>query len=291
MKFFIGFFISLAAIMLVVNYLLGNFLKLPTPGFLENINLANILDVGSTGNVSEQQDAAKADPNEPIWQSDKLKVWEDKIGTYALIIFQGELIASFFPENRKNLEEVIRENKAVLGINGGFYYSDQGRIWHSGLLMSQGNVLSPLNTLNITQTTHVLFWNQNTFSIVDAQAARQSLNDWRQNKFSALQTGPLLINNNQMQTSFIQSADNANQRSLRAVIGKLLSGEKFIWIQKTPRTLNELVENLQTHEVLNGKIQFAINLDGGSSTSLNILENPQFNFFPTKQIPNFLLVK
>lgn len=288
MKFFISFVIVAAAVILVGNYFLGNFLNLPIPAFLEGFNVANLINVE---NDHLDNDSSQSDPTIPQWQNDKLKVWQDKIGTYTLVIFTGELVASFLPENQQNLEEVMRLNNAELGINGGFYYSDRGRFWHSGLLMQSGNTLSPLNTLNTTQTTHVLFWNQNVFSVSDAQSARQYLTEWQQNRMSALQTGPLLINNNQLQSALIQSADNANQRSLRAVIGKLLSGERFIWIQKTPQTLNELAANLADHSILKGKIQFALNLDGGSSTSLNILENSKFNFFPTKQIPNFLLVK
>lgn len=226
-----------------------------------------------------------------VFNQNGINVWQDLIATYNLVFFDGTLNLLHQINPDKDLESVLETTQSKLVTNAGYYYIDKERFIHSGLLLVEGTQQTPLNIQNTSQISHVVYWKDNKLDVTPANQAQTLLSMWKLNKYNAFQTGPLLINNNQIQTNIISAANNAEIRSLRTVLGQLLSGERFIWIQKSPITLSELAANLTTHPSLSGKIHFAVNLDGGSSTSLALRDSKKFNFFTTKQLPNLLFVK
>lgn len=220
-----------------------------------------------------------------------MSVWHDRLGTYALIIFDQSPELFTLPNRDKSLSRVLQDEDAKLITNAGYYFIENGKLYYSGLLLVNGQQLSPINTRSTSQISHVMYWKDSKLGVLPADSASSQVTTWQNAGYSALQSGPLLINANQVQTVTIQNADNSDGRYLRTVIGQLLSGEKFIWIQKVPQTLMQLTESIQNHEDLKGKIDFALNLDGGSSTSLIVKNYSPTDFFTTKTLPGLLLIK
>lgn len=220
-----------------------------------------------------------------------LSLWHDRLGTYTLIIFDQlpQLLAQ--PNRDKSLLQILKDQDAKLVTNAGYYFVENSKLYYSGLLLINGQQLSPINTRSTSQISHVMYWKEDKVGVLPADSANSQVTSWQNAGYSALQSGPLLINANQVQTTIIQNADNASGRYLRTVIGQLLSGEKFIWVQKVPQTLMQLTESIQNHEDLKGKIDFALNLDGGSSTSLIVKGYSVADFFTSKTLPGLLLIK
>jgi|GEM_PF-6495707 len=218
-------------------------------------------------------------------------VWQDLISTYSLAIFSDPLQLFYQQTPTQSLEDILASQEAKLVANAGFYYKQKEKFIHSGLLMIKGQQIAPLNSMEVTQISHVVYWQDKKLAVLAATAASTKLAAWQTSKANAFQTGPLLINNGKVQTTFINQANNAKAPNTRTILGQLLSGEQFIWIQKLPKTLPELVEQISTHPQLVGKIDLAINLDGGSSTSIAIKDATKLNFLASKMLPSLLFLK
>lgn len=182
------------------------------------------------------------------------------------------------------VKSTTKENEYLAGINGGFFLQN---LSHAGYLNISGQEVVSLAPTD-TQLTGVFLFdgiNPKIFTISEFQQSSIEINS----EGFAFQTGPIIILNNQIQTGLINNSVNGQGKYLRSFIGYTSQGEVFLGISEVPMDLNDLSENLLSY--FEGEIINAINLDGGTSTSIYSSENITFDFRSYKSLPFVILGK
>lgn len=173
---------------------------------------------------------------------------------------------SLYPnfEDKKTAKNLMEEYDCHMLINGGFYSSEDGENSPLGLFVSEGKVISKYRE----NKTHngVFYIKNNQDPIVSRQTPSAGI-------FTAVQTGPVLIENNE-EVELSLSKDKNARRMVAATTAE--NGLIFIAVYEEgtafsgPRLIDlpQIVSKFSAEN--NISIKDAINLDGGSASAFYV---------------------
>lgn len=185
-------------------------------------------------------------------------------------------------------KKLALENNNQVVINGGYFTETKAYI---GLLWDGQTRFAPLSASN-PQATHVAHFNKNSKLLDFISSSEFTNSDFQDNSDHIyFQTGPIIIDRNEVQNTFIDRSLNGNQSSLRSFIGFTESGKIFVGTTSQGYDLRSLGKMLITKDFFEGEVISVINLDGGSSTALYSAENPEISFRDFKELPYLIEFK
>lgn len=172
-------------------------------------------------------------------------------------------------------------NNFKIAINGGFFRDD---LTYAGLLAFDGEIIESIARTD-SQVTHIVVFNSKTNSI-DVLLAKDFNLDIALNKNNlSFQTGPLVIQSNNIQNDFIENSLNGSGKYRRSLLGFTDTGDKFFIATRRTFDLKTLAQRiLEFPEFKNVKIT-VVNLDGGSSVALYAKDNEDFTFGTARELP------
>lgn len=172
-------------------------------------------------------------------------------------------------------------NNFKIAINGGFFRDD---LTYAGLLAFDGEIIESIARTD-SQVTHIVVFNSKTNSI-DVLLAKDFNLDIALNKNNlSFQTGPLVIQSNNIQNDFIENSLNGSGKYRRSLLGFTDTGDKFFIATRRTFDLKTLAQRiLEFPEFQNVKIT-VVNLDGGSSVALYAKDNEDFTFGTARELP------
>jgi uncharacterized protein YigE (DUF2233 family) len=177
---------------------------------------------------------------------------------------------------RRELAEEMMRRKAIAGVNGGYFDSEDAPL---GLRVSAGRAISPLRKAKLL--TGVLVANATQCDIVRATHFVMSAK-----VEAAIQCGPLLVEHGQPIAGLNDS--RKARRTFAAVDG---NGHSALGVT-SPVSLAQLGQILAVPDVAgNMNIVRALNLDGGSSTAFWFArENDQVSIPAQKTVRDFVAI-
>lgn len=180
------------------------------------------------------------------------------------------------PTGQNNLAAVMRREKCLAGVNGGYFDPEDKPV---GLLVSDGKVIAPLRKARLL--SGVMYVSNGQFKLL-----RTAEYSSKRKPTAALQCGPFLVDRGQPVPGLNDTRPARRTFILigasdRAAIG-FCSGV----------TLAQLARILATPELAAGlKAQRALNLDGGSSSAFWFAgERDPFSISEQKTVRNFVAV-
>lgn len=203
----------------------------------------------------------------------------------------GKFDVNVFKSNLTSLstaKEVAELNGDQVVVNGGYFTDKKAYI---GLLWNGGERLGELSVSN-PQATHIAHYDKITGKLEFISSTDFNNNQFFDNSNNIyIQTGPIIIDQNEVQTSFIDRSINGNQSAVRTFFGYTESGKIFVGVTTQGYDLRALGTQLLSKDFFAGENISVLNLDGGSSTSLYSTENPAISFRYFKQLPYFVEFK
>jgi len=186
-------------------------------------------------------------------------------------------------------QEVALQNLDQVVVNGGYFTETKDYI---GLLWNGNERLGRISVGN-QQATHIAHFDKQTGRLEFLSSLDFTDSDFNQDTNNIyFQTGPLIIDHNEVQTSLIDRSINGNQSALRSFIGYTESGKIFVGVTTQGYDLRNLGEMLLSKDFFEGETISVINLDGGSSTSIYSSENAEeMSFRDFKELPYFVEFK
>lgn len=191
---------------------------------------------------------------------------------------QKELEIVYNPENPQEIQNSIQNSS--IAINGGYFLVDNT---HAGGLIINGESQA-LFALSDTQVTHTVIINNNSFSVDIIPNTEVAVDNYMQSDITVFQTGPLILDNNEIQTELITNALNGQELTVRSLFGIDNDGFVYFILTRKVYTLDTLAELLVANQYISENARI-VNLDGGSSTALFSKENENFNFGQSKKLP------
>lgn len=207
----------------------------------------------------------------------------EKTFQFALFSSEAELDFLYTPREAQSLVEQSRENEFVAAINGSYFIGSYVESSPSGLLQIKGELISEY--VPNVQISHVVVYDHVANELKFIRARNLDLSAYSQPRYSLAQTGPLLIDSNQVQFDFIDGALNSEQESIRSFIGITDAGEKFIGISRTQVTLYELVDTISANPLFQNNNITVVNLDGGASTAMFVKDSEALKFREQIRLP------
>ncbi|MEP7103388.1 MAG: phosphodiester glycosidase family protein [Candidatus Dojkabacteria bacterium] len=269
-KYYITFLLVLIILLGVVGFLLVNTIK----SYLITIQ-------ESFSNISATPIVSK-----PILSGKYTYYIKDGIS-----IISGNFDINVFKSSEDNLlspKQLAIQDSDQIVVNGGYFAEDKSYI---GLLWDGSNQLGSLSKDN-QQATHIVNFNKISGKLTFKSDLDFTPKDLIENSDNIyFQTGPLIIDNNELQTSLIDHSLNGNQSSLRSFIGYTSSGRIFVGITTQGYDLRQLGEKLLSKDFFEGETISVVNLDGGSSTAIYSQENAEVSFRDFKTLPYLIEFK
>lgn len=182
--------------------------------------------------------------------------------------------------NPLNIQELFSNTSFYAAINAGFFLEDNS---HAGMLIVDGKQITAFSPLD-TQLTHVLALFNGEVKIIDNNEV--NVGNLSSQSIDAFQTGPVFIQNSEIASELIESSLNGNGKYKRTVFAQDLSHNYFIVTRKV-YTLNELATQLLKFNIWSADLT-ALNLDGGSSTSMYVDSDEKFQINEARSLPNYL---
>jgi exopolysaccharide biosynthesis protein len=209
----------------------------------------------------------------------------EKEGVY-IILFSRNYILEYLASTNTEFGDYAEEKNLTAAINGGYFLEDNT---HAGLLILDGEQISPAAPTDL-QVTHQVVINED--SSIDFKTAKNfEIENYLGKNVTVFQTGPLIIDENIVQTSLIKRSLNGEARYLRSILGRTDSGERFFAISRKAYDLKTLAEILLESDTFKEETISVVSLDGGSSTALYSESERQFNYNLSKELPFIIGVK
>lgn len=224
-------------------------------------------------------------------QGIKAKHWEsDNQNYYALIFdpakFDLQIVENPSDEkNRKSLEDIHREQNAVVSLNGSFYSEE---FQPTGLLISQNKTLFPLIKADLLNGIFAISQDHQPKLLTYDQYKKTSpkLN-------FAIQNGPILIDDQGKIAIEERSTKTANRTAIGLTKDSqiiLIFCRNSILNQSDAPTLYQFANTiLNSPELKDLKIHSLLNLDGGPSTSFALANEVYPEQF--EKVENIIIVK
>lgn len=190
--------------------------------------------------------------------------------------YQINLIENLDLETTENVSDA-HNCKGV--INGGYYLRNYVHAGYLKVDNTEKRSAAPQDP----QLTHILSV-QNPLQIIPISDIAQI------NSFTAFQTGPLILNQGNVQEDLIMQSLNGSGNYLRSAIGFTSNNELVLAISTVAIDLTTLSNQITALEELRETEITLINLDGGSSVSL-FTESTEARYGIAKKLPFLLCIK
>lgn len=186
-----------------------------------------------------------------------------------------------FSKNPPTIQEVSEQYDYKYIINASYFESD---LQHAGWLKIKGKLYSEIKSDK--QLTHIVVIKDKmqVFSVKDFKPSDD-------NTSIEFQTGPLVIQHNQIMLENINQTINGKRNNKRTLLGFTEDGFYYFIITRNRIKLFDLAEILLKEAVFQNKDLTVVNLDGGSSTALYYGEGSSINYRVYKKLPYLLVVK
>ena len=200
-----------------------------------------------------------------------------------ITIFEETPTILYSPDNIKTIKEHIESTKFELGINGGFFLSNMK---YAGLLYLDGQIKSDIS-LGDSQVTHIVELGKKVKFIDQKIFNFDNINQ----NYSYFQSGPLIIENNNIKQDLIEKAPNGYKKTFRSFFGIVEETDQKFFVQIINSVdLLESAKIILNFERFRNKKITVINLDGGSSVSFYSKSRPDLNFLVNKKLPMILAI-
>lgn len=217
-----------------------------------------------------------------IIESDSFTIINNQEEGIRGVIFTDTIDLELFAQTTgqaNSFEFVYQSQEYDFAINAGYFQPDYT---HAGLLRIDSNEMTTIAT-NDRQLTHIFRYFNGRPQIFDINTYL-SLSSRFLNGFE-FQTGPLIIDKNELQNDFIDNSLNGNGNFRRSIIGYTESGKIMIFITTKPFDLKRLGTTILSLDDLEGEILTLLNLDGGSSVAFYAKESPNLTSGENKLLP------
>lgn len=199
------------------------------------------------------------------------------------VVFFSKASLMYTPKSPETIAKQVMNSSFLAGINAGYFLSDFS---HAGLLIQDGEMIVDI-ALNDSQLTHIVQIGE----FIEFFPKEKFFELPKDKEFTYFQTGPLIIDRNQIQTIAISNSVNANRKTFRSFLGYTSTGRNFVVQTLLPFDLFEIAKLLLSLDVFRNSEISVVNLDGGSSVSFFSKERNDFNFNIRKSLPSILLIK
>lgn len=204
-----------------------------------------------------------------------------------LVLFHAPLEINYQTTPRLSLEELAKKNKYALAVNGNYFTPE---LTPAGLFAKNDLVEVPLAPRD-TQLTHVVSLDA-TSTITFIPAASFATSSYQPTRGRVLfQTGPLMIEKNQITENYITKSLNGTGQYPRTLLGTTENGATFFAVSTRAHDLTTLAQKILDLDLFKNEIVSVINLDGGPSTALYSAEKSNFNVRVYKTLPLIFGVK
>jgi hypothetical protein len=215
--------------------------------------------------------------------SDGIQWYQDPDKQFNLAIFRKPFTLTFVAEDAQTLKEQSFLAEYNLAINATYYRGSFVESEHSGLLQIKGERFWDI--VPDKQLTHIVAYDEAEDTLEFIPTSDFTESRYVGEDYTLFQTGPLIIEENEIQTDLINNSLNGDSRSLRTVFGVTDNGDKFVLITRVNYTLTTLAEDILGFPIFAGKRITVINLDGGNSTAMYSKELDQFNYRESSRLP------
>jgi exopolysaccharide biosynthesis protein len=238
--------------------------------------------VGSTNILGEVKGPILIQDQDITWYQDQAK-------QYNLVIFDQPLEFYFSPTEAQSVKEQVIENDLRLAVNGSFYIGSYIQAQHAGLLQIKGELIE--DYVQNVQLTHVIAYNHDTNQLQFVRGRDFKQSEFEGDEYTLVQTGPLVVEKNQLQTEFINGSLNGQAQAFRTLLGYTNGGKIFLLTTRSGFNLKELVSLLLENPLFKDQQLTIINLDGGASTSMYSRDFEQFRFREDFRLPLIIGIK
>jgi hypothetical protein len=193
----------------------------------------------------------------------------------------------FYPDSTGSISENALHGGYRFMINGTFFDGVRGNAGHAGWLKIYGKVIAGLRDEN--QLSHVVVWDRSSgrFQIQPRETFKTPGTD----STIEFQTGPLIIQNNQITPEPIRKSINGQTAHMRTLLAINDHRELcFITVRKKVE-LTRLADYLLKLTLFRGMELDVINLDGGSSVAFFSRNYPELDFNSADHLPVIIGVK
>ncbi len=250
--------------------------------------ILGVTAINDSLNTGRNNENSMADSQ--LINQDGIKWFQPESQDFNLAIFEKQFEVNYTPSNAQSVTEQSYLNDYVLAVNGSYYRGSPVEAEHAGMLVIDGEVFFPAALDE--QLTHLIIYNKEAESIDFIRVEEAETEDLVGNEdITIFQTGPLLIENNEIQTELIDNSTNGGIRALRTVFGFTDDCQKFFLVTRRNYTLMEISEQIKKIDIFQGKTLNVINLDGGASTSMYSSALEQFNFMSSRRLPVVIGIK
>lgn len=183
--------------------------------------------------------------------------------------------------NPSPLNQTCEDNRLTICMNASYFIGPSTNAKPAGLLIIDGKHYSQL--AHDKQLTHIV-----SYSLIKNKLEFTLTNDFKleqSNSNFIFQTGPQLIEKGSIKSDLIEESLNGNGKYLRSALGYTSNDKIFLAISRYDLTLIDFSKRLIELPIFQNISIDAVNLDGGSSTSMFSKINSEFNFKAAKILP------
>jgi len=232
---------------------------------------AGIIALQLTKSSSQEQSSQPTSYPDSIVKDDDVMIYQFNKYDIIIVSFVGNFDFIYQPSQTLSVKTVAIESNYRYLVNGSFFEASKE---HAGWLSVLGQEKTPLK--EDPQLSHIIQFNPNTgeLSFVEAKLFRPSTH--RNN--IEFQSGPLIIDGNQVTTKYIEQSLNGLLPFKRTLLAYTEEDQrKYLMITKKDVKLDELADYLLTISVFLGKTLHVVNLDGGTSVALYSQTHPELS--------------
>lgn len=218
------------------------------------------------------------------YEAQSAQYYRDEDTGVSVVLFSRDIEFSYTREPTRTVQELANKQGFIVAVNGSFFHGSSVRAEHAGLFQYKGAVQTQLAPRD-TQLSHVIVYNHESMALQFQPAATLDVNMHNSPAYTLIQTGPLVLQKNNIHEASITGSLNGTGRYIRTLLGYTDEKEFFFVISTRNYTLTALGQQLLEHPVLQGRTLDVINLDGGSSTSMFTREHETMNYMVDRPLP------
>lgn len=235
----------------------------------------------TTPNIQEEIDQIEVPVSDPVAPENFSLIEVDKI---KIVLFNNVTTFDLLNENNTmTLNDYLKTEDLSVVVNGGYFTPDQKFVGY----LYDGSELAKLSRGNV-QATHIAVFDNESKRIFFVDSNLFESAEYITTGDLAFQSGPIILDKNILQTTFIDKSLNGNGSYYRTFLGKTESGKVFVGVTTDIYDLRKLGEAMLQLNEFKGEVVSVLNLDGGTSTAMSVKNNEPFSFRGFRLLPFYL---
>jgi len=221
------------------------------------------------------------------FKNNEIDIYEFNQYGMTIAQFSGTFDFIYIPKKADSLKILAEKDHYNYVINGSFFDGTYAEAKHAGWLWVSGRNYTPIK--QDRQLTHVVVYNTKNQQIqfVDYHSFTPS----RSSNFVEFQTGPSVIENNQVAQNYIANSFNGLGPYKRSLLAITDDNTKYFITVRKPVRLDNLAHYLLSLKLFAGKRLAVLNLDGGPSVALYSKEQISLRYNDKAQLPILLGIR